>query len=173
MTTSDIIVQNAEVTIGENRMDDLIYRQAAIDALGERPMIWTGGDYELGLANQYDADVLALETVPAAQQPNWVDDFISRKWLLECIGDGSIKFDTEKDENTFIHLVRDITPSVQPTFYGYDIKHLAFVAFIMAKEGLSPEEAVAIFSNVYRATEMMLKEILVKFMNDLIYGDGA
>ena len=48
-------------------MKDLIDRQAAIDALGERPMVWVGSDYELGARNQYDADVLALETLPSAQ----------------------------------------------------------------------------------------------------------
>ena len=47
--------------------DDLISRQAAIEALGKRPMVWVGSDYELGARNQYDADVLALETVPSAQ----------------------------------------------------------------------------------------------------------
>ena len=48
-------------------MNDIIYRQAAIDALGERPMVWAESDYELGARNQYDADVLAFETVPPAQ----------------------------------------------------------------------------------------------------------
>ena len=42
------------------------------------------------------------------------DDSISRQWLMECVTEGRIKFDTEKDENRFIHLVRDIAPSVQP-----------------------------------------------------------
>ena len=50
--------------------DDLISKQAAIDALGERPMVWVGSDYELGARNQYDADVLALETVPSTQPDN-------------------------------------------------------------------------------------------------------
>ena len=48
-------------------MSDLISRQAAIDALGEKPMVWIGSDYGLGARNQYDVDVLALETVPSAQ----------------------------------------------------------------------------------------------------------
>ena len=53
--------------------DDLISRQAAIEALGERPMVWVGSDYELGARNQYDADVLALETVPSAQpEQRWI-----------------------------------------------------------------------------------------------------
>ena len=43
-----------------------------------------------------------------------MDDLISRQWLMECVNEGWIKFDTEKDENRFIHLVRDIAPSAQP-----------------------------------------------------------
>ncbi len=42
------------------------------------------------------------------------EDAISRKWLMECVEEGWIKFDTEKDENIFIHLVRDIAPSARP-----------------------------------------------------------
>ena len=43
-----------------------------------------------------------------------MNDLISRKWLMECVEEGWIKFDTEKDENRFIHLVRDTAPSAQP-----------------------------------------------------------
>ena len=43
-----------------------------------------------------------------------MNDLISRQWLLECVNEGWIKFDTEKDENRFTHLVRDIAPSAQP-----------------------------------------------------------
>ena len=47
-------------------MIDLISRQAALDALGERPMVWTSDDdYSLGERNQYDIDRLAVETVPS------------------------------------------------------------------------------------------------------------
>lgn len=52
-------------------MDDVISRQAAIDALGERPVVWSDNDdYTLGARNQYDMDRLAIETVPSAQQ--WI-----------------------------------------------------------------------------------------------------
>ena len=52
-------------------MDDLISRQAALGALGERPVVWSDNDdYTLGARNQYDMDRLALETVPPAQQ--WI-----------------------------------------------------------------------------------------------------
>lgn len=43
-----------------------------------------------------------------------MNDYISRQWLMACVNEGWIKFDTEKDENRFIHLVRDIAPSAQP-----------------------------------------------------------
>ena len=33
---------------------------------------------------------------------------------MECVNEGWIKFDTEKDKNRFIHLVRDIAPPAQP-----------------------------------------------------------
>ena len=33
---------------------------------------------------------------------------------MECVDEGWIKFDTEKDKNTYVHLVRDIAPSAQP-----------------------------------------------------------
>lgn len=42
------------------------------------------------------------------------NDLISRQWLMECVNECWIKFDTEKDENRFIHLVRDIAPSAEP-----------------------------------------------------------
>lgn len=46
--------------------DDLIRRQAAIEALGERPLVWSESDnYSLGERNQYDMDKLAIETAPA------------------------------------------------------------------------------------------------------------
>lgn len=52
-------------------MDDLISRQAAIDALGEEPEVWLeNDDYELGLNNQWHYDVDALMAVPSAQR--WI-----------------------------------------------------------------------------------------------------
>jgi len=43
-----------------------------------------------------------------------VSDIISRKWLIEAVEEGWIKFDTKADYNRFIHLVRDVAPSAQP-----------------------------------------------------------
>lgn len=41
-------------------------------------------------------------------------DLISRQWLMECVNEGWINLDTERDKNIFIHLVRDMAPSAQP-----------------------------------------------------------
>ena len=45
-------------------MRDLIDRQAALAALGERPTVYAGSTYGLGCRNQFDTDRLAIETVP-------------------------------------------------------------------------------------------------------------
>ena len=42
------------------------------------------------------------------------NDAVSRQWLMQCVNEGWINFDTEKDENRFIHLVRDVAPPVKP-----------------------------------------------------------
>ena len=47
--------------------DELISRQRTLEALGERPMVWTDSDYELGQRNQYDADKRAIESVRPIQ----------------------------------------------------------------------------------------------------------
>ena len=59
--------------------DDLISRKFAIDALGERPLVWEENDneYELGQRKQYDYDRAAIETVPSAfrlvKMPRYID----------------------------------------------------------------------------------------------------
>ena len=98
-------------------MSNLIDRQAAIDALGERPMVWVESDYELGARNQYDADVLALETVPSAQPEKRTEtntcDTISRQAALEamdtwdkfgCDPDGKlVRYDDDKHYVPYVH----------------------------------------------------------------------
>lgn len=49
-------------------MDRLISLQAAIDALGDEPEVWTGKDeYAMGLNNQWHYDRNAIKAVPSAQ----------------------------------------------------------------------------------------------------------
>ena len=47
---------------------DTIYRQAAIDALGDEPEVWTGKDeYAQGRNNQWHYDRNAIKAVPSAE----------------------------------------------------------------------------------------------------------
>lgn len=70
-------------------MDDLISRQAAIDAMGERPLVWNewADEYELGQRNQYDSDRLAVESVPSAEPErktgHWIEHYGDSK-CSEC-----------------------------------------------------------------------------------------
>ena len=53
----------------ERRMSDLISRHAAIDALGEEPMVWTSDDeYELGLREMWRLCKTMLEGLPSAEK---------------------------------------------------------------------------------------------------------
>ena len=73
-------------------MYDLISRQAAIDALGEEPLVWMEkeDEYGQGLNNQWHYDVNALKAVPSAQQ--WIPvttrpmDEEERKQFSEVLG---------------------------------------------------------------------------------------
>ena len=68
-------------------MDDLISRQAAIEALGEKPLAWTEGEYELGLQNQWQSDVDALNGLTSAQpQTEWNNHTVACL-LAELFGD--------------------------------------------------------------------------------------
>lgn len=54
-------------------------------------------------------------------------------------------------------------PSAQPTLYGYQIEHLALIARVMEKEGVTPEKAVQIFADIGSITEMLINEMQKNF----------
>lgn len=96
---------------------DLIDKEAALDAMGERPLVWTGGDYELGCRNQYDADRLAIETVPpaqlAAKDTNALNnDCISRQAAIE-VADAIWSVTGDKNVAKVWDQIKDL-PSAQP-----------------------------------------------------------
>lgn len=114
-------------------MNDLISRQAAIEAVKSYwknevdriPKKSTDFDVFTQICDSiltHNANICkAIDKLPSAQPETHEKrtethacDLISRQWLMECIDEGWIKFDTEKDANTYIHLVRDIAPSAQP-----------------------------------------------------------
>ena len=59
-------------------MTDLISSDAAVKALGERPMVWGDvNEYELGRQNQFDEDYTAIMNVPSE------DDLLADLIMLE------------------------------------------------------------------------------------------
>jgi len=51
--------------------DRLISLNAAIDALGEEPLVWHDGEDEIAERNQWRRDVAAIKALPSAQ-PGWI-----------------------------------------------------------------------------------------------------
>lgn len=107
-----------------------------------------------------------------------MDDLISRQTAIDAIlhnqevysnnfGDDPIDKYTiaiiDNDAQTIAQL-----PSAQPTLYGYKIEHLALIARVMEKEGVSPEKAVETFQNIVGIVQMIAdeqKEIIRKAVN--------
>ena len=69
-------------------MNDLISRQAAIDALGDMVMNWTDSDYELGQLNQWKADRKAIIDLPSAQPQR-----MKGRWIPVTNGRGGYECD--------------------------------------------------------------------------------
>jgi hypothetical protein len=55
--------------------------------------------------------------------------------------------------------VIDDAPTVEPTLYGYKIEHLALIARVMEKDGVTPEIAVQIFTDVQTIVMKVIDEI--------------
>lgn len=73
----------------ETHACDLIDRQAAIDALGEKPLVWDDlSDFDLGKAAQWSDDVDAIKALPSAQQERmkgrWKRKESDISWWYEC-----------------------------------------------------------------------------------------
>lgn len=72
-------------------MSDLIYRQEAIEALGEEPPVWNDEYHEIAEREQWRSDVKAIEAVPSAQpdlQPTCnqlATDCISRQNAIDAL----------------------------------------------------------------------------------------
>lgn len=50
-------------------------------------------------------------------------------------------------------------PTVEPTLYGYKIEHLALIARVMQKDGVTPEKAVQLFKDVQAIALRVIDEI--------------
>lgn len=54
-------------------------------------------------------------------------------------------------------------PTAEPTLYGYKIEHLAYIATVMEKEGVTAEYAIRTFDDISRVLKMLIEEVQAKF----------
>lgn len=101
--------------------DDMISRQAAINALGEEPPVWYDGEDELAERNQWRRDVAAIKALPPAQ-PEITNEEI-RFVLKQLRVYFAIKIRDGKDGGVPVELLKLVeeiqeyfenTPSAQP-----------------------------------------------------------
>ena len=59
-------------------------------------------------------------------------------------------------------------PTAEPTLYGYNIKHLAFVATVMEKEGVTAEYAARTFDDISRILKMVIDEAREKILAEVV-----
>ena len=79
-----------------------------------------------------------------------IDDI---KGMPNCPNGYSDTYDKEH-----IIAVLEEVPSAQPTLYGYKIEHLAYIAKVMEKEGVTAEYATKTFEDISRAVRMIIEE---------------
>ena len=79
-----------------------------------------------------------------------MDDLINRQAAIDAINKAVTK-------EVARWSVKEL-PSVQPTLYGYKIEHLAYIARVMEKEGVTAEYAVRTFDDMSRAIRMIIEE---------------
>lgn len=84
-----------------------------------------------------------------------MSDLISREALLRDIEQYHVS------DGLFQHWV-EIQQPVEPTLYGYKIEHLAYIARVMEKEGITAEDAARTFDDLVRAVSWAIDEALQK-----------
>ncbi len=85
-----------------------------------------------------------------------MDDLISRQDAIEALRRAEALTRAFGYHNV-IDAIKEV-PSAQSTLYGYKIEHLAYIARVMEKEGITAEDAVRTFDNMSRAIRMIIEE---------------
>lgn len=86
-------------------------------------------------------------------------DYIDRQAALNCFNDWIDRYGDVHTADEMVEYQRiEALPSAQPTLYGYKIEHLAYIARVMQKEGVTAEYAVRTFDDMSRALKMIIDE---------------
>lgn len=93
-----------------------------------------------------------------------MDDSISRQAAIDAVSKGCQEWRGifGRCEANLLSL-----PSAQPTLYGYKIEHLAYIARVMEKEGVTADYAVRTFDDMSRALRMIIEEAQERVMETL------
>ena len=93
-------------------------------------------------------------------------DLIDRQALREAMYHEA--FETDSDEQMWdsgcwirykmFERILNSMPPAQQTLFGYKIEHLAYIARVMEKEGITAEYAVRTFDDMSRAVRMIIEE---------------
>lgn len=98
-----------------------------------------------------------------------VNDTISRQMAIDALTDKNIIEHLDSVYDSELHRFKRATeriiaqlPLVEPTLYGYKIEHLAYIARVMEKEGITAEQAVNSFDDLCMAVRLITEEVLQK-----------
>lgn len=87
-----------------------------------------------------------------------MDDLISRQAAIDAIKNNIMPTKEGFYEPCEVFEALNEVPSAQPTLYGYNVEHLAYIARVMEKEGVTAEYAVRTFDDMGRAIKMIMEE---------------
>lgn len=90
------------------------------------------------------------------------DDLISRQAAIKLLEDWADGYSYLEVPVSSIEPKLNELPSVKPTLYGYKIEHLAYIATVMQKEGVTAEYAVRTFDDMERVLKMLISEVQEK-----------
>ena len=83
-----------------------------------------------------------------------------------CSDDDGTCSKADEDIRNLLDELEDLPPA-QQTLYGYNIEHLAYIAKVMQKEGVTAEYAVRTFDDMSRALGMIIEELNEKLEKTL------
>lgn len=94
---------------------------------------------------------------------NEMSDTIYRQDAIDaamqyCSDDDGTCSKADEDIRNLLDELEDLPPA-QQTLYGYNIEHLAYIARVMQKEGVTAEYAVRTFDDMSRALGMIIEEL--------------
>lgn len=58
----------------------------------------------------------------------------------------------------YLESVIEAQPTVEPTLYGYNLKHLALIAHEMAEKGITADKAAEIFADASAVVQLVIEE---------------